>query len=105
MGTAQTEVVTRDVIEASLTDTTSYVWFQEETDRFNNTYYADYTGWNTGAAAQPSAPGTYWYYDSAASDHTEIGDYAFVLAIVITYMTFRSVNFDTIFSCSPYISS
>jgi proton-translocating NADH-quinone oxidoreductase chain L len=34
-----------------------------------------------------------------------IGDYAFVLAIVITYMTFRSVNFDTIFSCSPYVSS
>jgi NADH-quinone oxidoreductase subunit L len=34
-----------------------------------------------------------------------IGDYAFVLAIVAVYMTFRSVNFDVIFSCSPYIPS
>jgi len=34
-----------------------------------------------------------------------IGDYAFVLAIVATYMTFRSVNFDVIFACSPYIST
>jgi proton-translocating NADH-quinone oxidoreductase chain L len=34
-----------------------------------------------------------------------VGDYAFVLALVITYMTFRSVNFDVIFSCSPYVSS
>ena len=34
-----------------------------------------------------------------------IGDYAFVLAIVAVYMTFRSLNFDVIFSCSPYVSS
>ncbi len=32
-----------------------------------------------------------------------IGDYAFVLAIVAVYMTFRSVNFDVIFASSAYI--
>jgi len=34
-----------------------------------------------------------------------VGDYAFVLAIVAVFMTFRSVNFDVIFACSPYVSS
>jgi len=34
-----------------------------------------------------------------------IGDYAFVLAVVATYMTFRSLNFEVIFALSPYISS
>jgi|SRR5579883_266581 len=34
-----------------------------------------------------------------------VGDYAFVLGIVIVFATFHSVDFNVIFSLSPYISS
>lgn len=32
-----------------------------------------------------------------------IGDYAFVLALVAIYMTFRSFDFGVVFSLSPYV--
>jgi len=32
-----------------------------------------------------------------------VGDYAFILAVVATYMTFRSLDFSVIFSLSPYM--
>jgi NADH:ubiquinone oxidoreductase subunit 5 (subunit L)/multisubunit Na+/H+ antiporter MnhA subunit len=32
-----------------------------------------------------------------------IGDYAFVLAIVAIYSTFRSLDFSVVFSLSPYV--
>jgi len=34
-----------------------------------------------------------------------VGDYAFVLAVVATYMNFRSLDFNVIFAASPYMST
>jgi NADH-ubiquinone oxidoreductase chain 5 len=34
-----------------------------------------------------------------------VGDYAFVLAIVAIYITFRSLDFNVIFALSPYMST
>jgi len=32
-----------------------------------------------------------------------VGDYAFMLAIVVIFMTFRSLDFSVVFSLSPYM--
>jgi NADH-quinone oxidoreductase subunit L len=34
-----------------------------------------------------------------------IGDYAFVLGMVAVFMTFRSLDFSTVFSLSPYVAT
>jgi NADH-quinone oxidoreductase subunit L len=34
-----------------------------------------------------------------------VGDYGFILGMVITYMTFRSLDFNVVFALIPYVTT